>query len=130
MMTPLNETKAAHASPVSSRITCGHAPGGDTTSIVRLRGDIDWSNSLGLSADISEVLTNDHPARLLLDLEGVERVDSSGVGALLASLNEANRKHVRLTLSGLSNSLRSLLERTKLLALFEVRPSLQDALLT
>jgi len=97
-------------------------------SVVSVAGDIDWTNSEDLHAAINQALTRDHLARLVVDLHGVNRIDSSGLGTLLDGLRVAQRKNVRFILCGLENSLRRVLERMRLSALFEIRPTRQDAL--
>jgi anti-sigma B factor antagonist len=97
--------------------------------IIRIAGDVDCTTSGELREEIAQLLTADNPDRLILDLEGVTHMDSSGLGALLAGLRDANSRHVRFTLSGLNSALRHTLERTKLFSLFEIRPTVQEALL-
>lgn len=103
---------------------------GGTPFIVHVEGDVDCTNSSELREEISELLTVDHPDRLILDLQGVTRIDSSGLGTLLAGLRDAKKHCVRFTLSGVSRSLRHTLERTRLYELFEIRPTVQEALNT
>jgi anti-sigma B factor antagonist len=102
---------------------------GGTPWIVRVAGEVDCTTSEELREEIKDLLTTDHPDRLILDLEGVTHMDSSGLGTLLAGLRDANNRHVRFTLSGLSRSLRHTLERTRLDSLFEIHPTIQEALL-
>jgi anti-anti-sigma factor len=97
-------------------------------SVVSVAGDIDYSNSGELHAAINEALTKAHLARLVVDLGGVAHIDSSGLGTLLDGLREAQHKNVRFVLCGLENSLRRVLERTRLSTLFEIRPTRQAAL--
>lgn len=116
------------------RMSCHaiHSGGRDgrTPWIVRVAGEVDCTTSEELREEIKHLLTTDHPDRLILDLEGVTHMDSSGLGTLLAGLRDANNRHVRFTLSGLNRSLRHTLERTRLYSLFEIRPTVQEALLT
>jgi anti-sigma B factor antagonist len=97
-------------------------------SVVSVAGDIDWKNSGELHAAINQALTRDRLSRLVVDLNGVSRIDSSGIGTLLDGLREARHKNVRFVLCGLENSLRRVLERTRLSTLFEIRPTRQAAL--
>jgi anti-sigma B factor antagonist len=97
-------------------------------SVVSVAGDIDWRNSGELHAAIHGALTGDPIARLVVDLHGVTRIDSSGLGTLLDGLRAAQHKDVRFILCGLENSLRRVLERMRLSALFEIRPTRQEAL--
>jgi anti-sigma B factor antagonist len=106
------------------------SPDGRTPWIVRVAGEVDCTTSGELREEIDQLLTVDHPDRLILDLEAVTHMDSSGLGTLLAGLRDANRRHVRFTLSGLNKSLRHTLERTRLYSLFEIRPTVQEALQT
>jgi anti-sigma B factor antagonist len=100
----------------------------DTSSVMHVVGDVDCTTSCELRAEINQLLTSDHRARLILDLKGVTRIDSSGVGALLEGSRDANKRHVRFTLSGLNGSLHRMLERTRLIMLFDVRPTVEEAL--
>ena len=59
-------------------------------------------------------------ARLVLDLNGVTFVDSSGLGALVACLRTATAREGDLKLSGLNPRLSSVFELTRLHRLFEV----------
>jgi anti-sigma B factor antagonist len=106
------------------------SPDGRTPWIVRVAGEVDYTTSGELREEIGQLLTVDHPDRLILDLEGVTHMDSSGLGTLLVGLRDANKRHVRFTLSGLNRSLRHTLERTRLYSLFEIHPTVQEALQT
>ena len=97
-------------------------------SVVSVAGNIDWTNSEELHAAINDALTSDRIARLVVDLHGVTRIDSSGLGTLLDGLRVAKNKNVSFILCGLENSLRRVLERMRLSALFEIRPTRQEAL--
>jgi anti-sigma B factor antagonist len=113
-----------------SRHAIHPGPDGRTPWIVRVAGEVDCTTSGELRQEIDQLLTVDHPDRLILDLEGVTHMDSSGLGTLLAGLRDANKRHVRFTLSGLNRSLRHTLERTRLYSLFEIRPTVHEALQT
>ena len=114
---------------VSSEVMHSNNPA-HTSSAVRVVGDIDWTTASELRAEINQLLTLDHPARLILDLKGVTHIDSSGVGALLEGFRDAKKRHLRFTLSGLNGSLHRMLERTHLIMLFDVRPTVEEALQT
>jgi anti-sigma B factor antagonist len=105
-------------------------------SILRVSGHVNWTTSPDLKSGIDRCLA-DHPARLIIDLNDVLRIDSSGVGlridssgvgALVGGLQQANRNHVKFTLCGLSPVLRALLRRTCLDKVFEIRQTVKDAL--
>lgn len=121
--------------PGTSLQMCCHAihsvsPDGRSPWIVGVVGQVDYTNSEALRARIDQLLAVDDPDRLIVDLEGVTKLDSSGLANLLAASRDAGRRHVRFTLSGLNRSLRHTLERTRLCSLFEIRPTVQQALQT
>jgi ABC-type transporter Mla MlaB component len=62
---------------------------GRTPWIVRVAGEVNYTTSGELRKEIGQLLTVDHPDRLILDLEGVTHVDSSGLGTLLVGLRDA-----------------------------------------
>ena len=102
--------------------------GAAKSSVMCVTGNIDWTTSSELRSEIDECLVLDHPAHLIVDLNQVIRVDSSGVGALVSSLREADKQHVQFTLCGVNPSLRRLLHRTCLDDVFEIRQNVSDAL--
>ena len=101
---------------------------GRQTSVVSVAGDIDWANSPELYAAIHHALSGNHVSRLVVDLHGVNHIDSSGLGTLLDGLRTAKHMSVRFILCGLENSLRRALERTRLSTLFDICPTQQEAL--
>ena len=66
--------------------------------------------------------------KILLNLGGVGYIDSSGIGELVASFTAANKEGGQLKLLNLTQKLRDLLAITKLLTVFDVYESEQDAL--
>ena len=56
------------------------------SSVVSVSGRIDWTSSCALMSQIDQCLSADHPARLIVDLNDVFRIDSPGVGALVGGL--------------------------------------------
>ncbi|PWG74581.1 hypothetical protein DF186_17170, partial [Enterococcus hirae] len=59
-------------------------------------------------------------ARLILDLGNMEFIDSSGLAALVNSLQAARKRHGDLCLVGMNETVRTLFELTQLLNVFEV----------
>jgi anti-sigma B factor antagonist len=105
-----------------------HRPNTGPVWILRVMGGVDSRTSGELLAKIERLLGANHISRLVLDLDGVGHMDSSGVGALLAGLRVSQRQHVKFTLCGLGKSVHHLLERTRLSGLFEIWPTVEEAL--
>ena len=105
-----------------------HRRNTDPPWVLRVMGCVDSRTSEELLAKIELLLGANHISRLILDLDGVAHMDSSGVGALLVGLRDSQKRHVRFTLCGLSKSVHHLLERTRLSSLFEIWPTVEEAL--
>ncbi|WP_170317114.1 STAS domain-containing protein [Acrocarpospora corrugata] len=73
------------------RITCVVMPSG--SSLVRLAGELDASNSAAVLAALTRVCHQD--ARLVVDVSRVTFVDLSGVRALTALVHDRARVHLR-----------------------------------
>lgn len=66
--------------------------------------------------------------KLILSLEGVKYMDSAGVGELVSSFTSVKNADGFLCLVGVTGKILGLLEITQLLRVFEVYPSISDAL--
>lgn len=116
--------------PASSlQMSCAviHRPNSGASRVLRLSGSVDSGTSDELLATIELLLATDHLSSLIIDLEGVARMDSSGVGVLLTALRDSQKRGVRFTLCGLPTPLHTMLERMRLKALFEIRTTLEEA---
>jgi len=86
---------------------------------VHVRHDITVHNSVEVCTAVKRALEErGRPERVVLDLSGVRRIDSSGVGALMRIRECTNRSGARLVLSGLKEAPQRLLERTGIIRLF------------
>lgn len=110
--------------PLSLRITTSHDPGG---VIVNLAGEIDLRSSPNLRTELLQ-LSERKPARVIINLEGVNYVDSSGVGTLVEFKRRSERGGGgRVVLVGLQPRVRSVFEITKLDQFFTIAGSLDEA---
>jgi anti-anti-sigma factor len=69
------------------------------------------------------------PAVIALDLESVEFIDSSGIGALLLLAKKAKEVGTNLFITGLRPEIRETMEVTGAIRLLQVRESLADVFL-
>lgn len=75
-------------------------------------------------------LMEEEKALILLNLSGVTYIDSCGLGELIASHVTVQKKGGEIKLVHLTDSLREMLTVTKLLDIFDVYESEEDALLS
>ena len=101
-------------------------PVGDVL-VIQCHGRIVAGNDVfALHAQVGDSLG--HHADVVLQLDGVEFVDSSGLGALVRLLQAARSKGGDLKLSGVPAVLRRPLEMTHLISQFELYDSVDEAI--
>lgn len=82
------------------------------------RDSLDASNSKIFKDDMQPVLAQHH--RILLDLEDLQFVDSSGLGAMLSCLRTVHAKGGQLALCGMSKPVRTLFELVRMYRIFDI----------
>jgi anti-sigma B factor antagonist len=101
--------------------------GGDVT-ILDMSGKITiGEGSVALRTAIRRLL-EEGKKRILLNLAGVNYIDSSGIGELVSSYTAINKEGGQLKLLNLTQKLQDLLTITKLLTVFDVYESESEAL--
>jgi anti-sigma B factor antagonist len=79
-----------------------------------------------LRQELKDVVDAGHK-RIILNLAGVDYVDSAGLGALVAGASSIRRAGGDLKLANLTDRIRGLMQITRLSTLFEVHDSLEKA---
>lgn len=95
-------------------------------TVLRPGGDIDMSCAPSVRKAVAAVM-RDRPARLVLDLSAVMYMDSSGIATLVEALQQSMRNKMKFVLVGVNPQVRSALEITKLLSMFTIAATLEDA---
>ncbi len=98
-----------------------------TTEIVRLTGSLDASATQKVREELDGLCQSDRP-KIIIDLEKVQFIDSSGLSVLVATLKKARNKGGDVVLINLSSSVRSIIELTRLHRILEICDSEQAAL--
>ena len=99
-----------------------------TSTVVDVQGDIDLYNSPEVRKIILEELKEKKVARLIVNLSGVRYIGSSGVASLVEGLKVSRTMSSRFMLYGLSPAAREVLELSRLIRVFEVFATEQEAL--
>jgi len=91
----------------------------DDGVLVKVGGDIDFSRSPELRVALMQVL--DPPqSRLVIDLQDVPYMDSSGVAVLVETLQKQRNAKGKLVLCNLTNKVKSIFEISRLDAVFTI----------
>ena len=99
---------------------------GDTRVVTVHSGRIDASVAIRFKEDM-RTETAGQPDRVVLDLSEVQFIDSSGLGAIVASMKQMDA-HRRLDLAGLGPVVEKVFRLTRMDTVFALYPSLYDAL--
>ncbi len=91
----------------------------DGVLALRLKGRLDASTSQDLKAKVTD-LVRSGSVNLVMDMSGVDFIDSSGIGALVASLHSTTALGGTIKIAALQGPVRSILELTRLHRIFEL----------
>ncbi len=95
----------------------------DGVTIIQVNGEINISTSPALK----KIFEKEPSKKIVVDLEKVSYIDSSGLATLVEVLKRARSQGGALGLAGMSDKVKSLFEITKLDKLFSIFPNLQEA---
>lgn len=99
----------------------------DGVAVLTLDGRIVLGEETSALREKVKSLISQGKKKLVLDMKSVTKIDSSGLGALVAAYASAKSGGATLRLSNLGSHLNQLLQVTKLLTVFEVSNSEADA---
>lgn len=92
---------------------------GDHT-VLALAGEIDLYTAPRLQSELAAALSGSGPARLVVDMSGVEFCDSTGMNVLLAAHRHARERGGDLELAAPRAAVRKILQVTGLESVFTV----------
>jgi anti-sigma B factor antagonist len=99
----------------------------DGITVLALDGRIVLGEETSKLRETVKKLISDGKSKLVLDMKNVTMIDSSGLGALVAAYSSAKSGGASLRLSNLGAHFNQLLQITKLLTVFEVFETQEDA---
>jgi anti-sigma B factor antagonist len=89
-------------------------------TVLQPKGHINASNAEQLQTQLLRAVASEDSKVLLVDMQQVESLDSAGLMALVSALSLAQRLNRRLSLCGVSRSIRIVFELTGLDRVFEI----------
>jgi anti-sigma B factor antagonist len=100
----------------------------DGAWIVDVTGDITLYNTPEVRKILLDLLKEKRAKRVIVNLQSVKYIDSAGVASLVEGLKLARDQKGGFALYGLSRTTREVLELTRLLKVFEVYDTEEQAL--
>ncbi|AAC65524.1 anti-sigma F factor antagonist [Treponema pallidum subsp. pallidum SS14] len=95
--------------------------------VVDISGDMDLYHSYKLK-DLVLKLFDRGPRCIVIDLEAVEYIDSSGIGVLIYLCSTVKKLKIHFFISGVHGSVKKVIELTRLLNYFPIAESVDEAL--
>ena len=92
---------------------------------VSIHGDIDMSTSTQVREHLIPLFDKNQKA-VVVDLSGVEYIDSSGIATLVEGLQWSHSSNNKFRLAGLTPMVRDVFEIARLLTVFEVFDSREE----
>ncbi len=102
----------------------------DSIMVLEIQGRVVGDASLELRRSINGWLAEipeDEIPNVILDLDKVSMMDSSGLGVLVSSYTSVQKRDGRLVLAGLGRGLQNLIAITKLTRVFDIYETVEEA---
>lgn len=96
-------------------------------NVLPLEGQIDLNVSAKVADSLAQLI-KDKPARLVVDLSGVNYIDSSGLAVLINGMRDMEDFGGIFILAGVRDEVRPILETARLENFFLIFPSVDEAL--
>lgn len=100
----------------------------ETLPVVAVHGELDVDSAPELRRALIEAIDEHSGRPLVVDLEGVDLIDSAGLGVLVGGLKRAKDREGELVLVATGRSVTKVLDLTGLTRVFEIHPSRAAAL--
>lgn len=98
----------------------------DSFRVIALTGEIDLETSPEARREILELLKRQHP--VLVDMAGVDFIDSSGIASLLEGMQYAKGKNLAFGLVGVNKTALDVFELARLDKVFPMHSTLAEAI--
>jgi anti-sigma B factor antagonist len=95
--------------------------------IIDVNGEMDLYNSYKLKELVMKMLEK-KVERFIINLENVDYIDSSGIGALIYICSTIKKMNLKLIISNIHGSVKKVIELTKLMGYFPIANSIEEAI--
>lgn len=99
----------------------------EDVDVLKLKGRLDASSAKNLKGRVAS-LVKENRVKLIVDMAGVDFIDSSGLGSLVSSLRAVNEKDGDVKVTALQKQVRSIFELTRLHRIFGIFDDVEAAM--
>jgi anti-sigma B factor antagonist len=96
--------------------------------IIDVNGEMDLYNSYKLKELVMKMLEK-KVEHFIINLENVDYIDSSGIGALIYICSTIKKMNFKLIITNIHGSVKKVIELTKLMGYFPITNSIEEAIL-
>jgi anti-sigma B factor antagonist len=100
----------------------------EDVAVVAVHGELDLKGGPSLREALVAAIGEDHGRRIVVDLDGVDFIDSAGLGVLLGALKRARSNNGELVLVATGRNVLRVLELTGLVRVFDIHAGRREAL--
>jgi anti-sigma B factor antagonist len=97
-------------------------------TVLSLSDKIIGASDSALLNDKIHELVDSHAKKVVLDLSGVQWINSSGIGTLISGMTALHNAGGHLKLAAVPDKIKSILTITKLTTVLEIFPTVTDAI--
>ncbi|MBN1797265.1 MAG: anti-sigma factor antagonist [Spirochaetales bacterium] len=97
------------------------------TYIIDVNGEMDLYNSYKLKELVLKMIEK-KIGQFIINLENVDYIDSSGIGALIYICSTIKKINMKLQITNIHGSVKKVIELTKLMGYFPISNSVEDAI--
>ena len=98
----------------------------EDVDVLVLKGRLDAASAKELKGRVNS-LAQENRVKLIIDMAGVDFIDSSGLGSLVSSLRKVNEKQGDIKVVALQKQVRSVFELTRLHCIFGIFDDVEAA---
>jgi anti-sigma B factor antagonist len=95
--------------------------------IIDVNGEMDMYNSYKLKELVVKMLEK-KVENFIINLENVEYIDSSGIGALIYICSTIKKMNLQLVITNIHGSVKKVIELTKLMGYFPIAANVEEAI--
>jgi anti-sigma B factor antagonist len=97
------------------------------TYIIDVNGEMDLYNSYKLKDLVMKMLEK-KVEQFIINMENVDYIDSSGIGALIYICSTIKKMNYKLVISNIHGSVKKVIELTKLMGYFPISGTVEEAI--
>ena len=99
----------------------------DGVTVLRVKGNLTGGPETFMVHDKVKQLLTEKQFRMVIDLSGVELINSVGLGMLMGCYSSAKNAGGDIKLAGISERVKNIFVITKLITIFDVHESVREA---